>query len=65
MTEILTIDELSSWLKMTKRQVYELTRGRTRARQDHPLPMLRINGNTRFRRHDVESWLDTLAKEKV
>jgi excisionase family DNA binding protein len=63
--EILTVDELASVLKMTKRQVYEMTSTRTRtgAMKKNPLPVVRINGNLRFRRVDVEAWLAKLAQE--
>ena len=62
--EILTVDELASVLKMTKRQVYEMTSTRTRtgAMKINPLPVVRINGNLRFRRVDVEEWLAKLAE---
>jgi predicted DNA-binding transcriptional regulator AlpA len=62
-TQILTIDELATFLKMTRRQVYNLTRARGQARMQHPLPVLRINGNVRFRRCDVETWLAELAND--
>jgi predicted DNA-binding transcriptional regulator AlpA len=63
--EILTVDELASVLKMTKRQVYEMTstRKRTGAMKTNPLPVVRINGNLRFRRVDVEAWVAKLAQE--
>jgi excisionase family DNA binding protein len=61
-SEILTPTELASWLKMSKRQVYELTRERGQYRQKNPLPILRINGNLRFRRSDVEAWLNQIAE---
>lgn len=60
-TEIWTIDQLAAFLKMTRRQVYNMTRARGQARMDDPLPLLRINGNVRFRRVDVEAWLSRLA----
>jgi predicted DNA-binding transcriptional regulator AlpA len=61
--EILTVDELAAILKMSKNQIYEMTRERTRsgAMRDHRLPVLRINGNIRFRRGDVEDWIERLA----
>jgi excisionase family DNA binding protein len=62
-TEIMTVDELASMLKMTRRQIYELTRTCKRATMDHPVPILRINGNIRFRRSDIEAWLEELAAE--
>lgn len=61
-TQIMTIDELAEFLKMTRRQIYNLTRARGQARMDDPLPILRINGNVRFRKCDVEEWLARLAK---
>jgi excisionase family DNA binding protein len=62
MSELLTIDELSELLKMSRRQVYELTRVRTREKMTIPLPLIRINGNTRFLRSEVEKWLKKLAE---
>ena len=60
--EILTIDELAALLKMSRRQIYEMTATRTRtgAMKDHPLPVLRINGNLRFLRKNVDEWLRLL-----
>lgn len=61
--EVLTIEDMAALLKMTRRQVYELTRERNRARSGHPVPLIRVNGNTRFLRAEVEKWLAELAKE--
>ncbi|MGA9899590.1 MAG: helix-turn-helix domain-containing protein [Terriglobales bacterium] len=62
-TEVMTIDELAAMLKMTRRQIYELTSTRAQVRHKHPIPILRINGNIRFRRSDIEAWLEELAAE--
>ena len=64
-TEILTVEEVAAMLKMSKRQIYEQTRKRGQVRQEHPIPILRINGNLRFRKADIEAWLDQLASENV
>lgn len=61
-TKILTINELAQWLKMSRRQVYNMTRARGQARMELPLPVLRINGNIRFRKCDIEEWLARIAK---
>ena len=63
MTEILTVDELAALLKMSKTQVYEMTRARTRsgAMRDNPIPVVKINGNVRFRKSDVEEWIEKLV----
>jgi predicted DNA-binding transcriptional regulator AlpA len=60
MSEILTVDELATLLKMTKRQIYTLTETRSRtsgSMKTYPLPALKINGNLRFRRASIEEWL--------
>ena len=61
--EILTVTELSAMLKMSKTQIYEMTKTRTRsgAMREHPIPVLKINGNVRFRKSDIEAWLEKLA----
>jgi predicted DNA-binding transcriptional regulator AlpA len=64
MPEILTVSELASLLKMTESQIFTMTRSRGRQRMAHPLPVLRLNGNLRFRRQDVLDWLDRCAKEE-
>jgi predicted DNA-binding transcriptional regulator AlpA len=65
MSEILTLDELAAWLRLSKRAIYEMTSARGRARmEENPLPTLRINGAIRFCREDVQSWLDR-EREKV
>jgi len=62
MTEILTIEELAALLKLKKSQVQTMCRARSRARMEHPIPVLKINGNIRFRRSDIEAWLEKIAK---
>jgi hypothetical protein len=43
--------------------VYEMTKTRTRsgAMRDNPLPVFKINGNVRFRKSDIEDWIEKLA----
>jgi predicted DNA-binding transcriptional regulator AlpA len=50
-------------LKMSKGQIYEMTKARTRtgSMRENPLPVLRINGNVRFRKRDVEDWIEKLV----
>jgi excisionase family DNA binding protein len=62
--EILTVDELASLLKMTRRQIYEMTSARTRSKQKNPLPMVRVNGNLRFDKRAVEAWWAKLQDVK-
>ena len=58
MPEILTIDELAAWLRISRRSVYELTSERGKANSKHPLPVLRIGKSIRFVRADVQAWID-------
>lgn len=60
--EVLTPDEAGNLLKMTRRQVYGLTRGSARARMPIPIPMMRVNGNLRFRRSALAQWLKDLEE---
>jgi predicted DNA-binding transcriptional regulator AlpA len=63
MIEIITVAELAAWLKMTKWQVYEMTKTRTRsgAMRENPIPVVKINGNVRFLKSDIEAWVQKLA----
>jgi excisionase family DNA binding protein len=55
--EILTIDDLAKLLRCKRRAVYSLTRSRAK----NPLPTLRLGIGLRWRRSDVERWLDASA----
>jgi predicted DNA-binding transcriptional regulator AlpA len=62
--ELLTIDECAALLKVSPRAVYEMTSARGRARSERPLPTIRLNSKClRFRREDIERWIDELAKD--
>jgi predicted DNA-binding transcriptional regulator AlpA len=65
-SEILTVADLAAMLKMSKGQIYEMTNQRTRNgnMREHPLPVLKINGNLRFRKSDVEDWIEKLAARR-
>jgi len=58
MSEILTIDELAAWLRISRRSVYELTSERCRKASKHPLPIFRLGKSLRFVRADVQSWIE-------
>ena len=40
-------------------------RTRNGAMKDHPLPVLKINGNLRFKRADVDAWLLKLTEQRA
>lgn len=59
MSDILTVDEVASWLKLSKRAIYELTSERGRERmKSNPLPVLRIGTTIRFVQKDVQAWIE-------
>ena len=62
--EVMTVNDLAKALQLSRSQIYDLTRTRGQVRNEIPLPVLRINSNLRFRKSDVELWLDALAKRR-
>lgn len=62
---ILTITEVASLLRLSKRSIYEMTseRGRERMRRN-PFPVLRIGDRVLFVREDVLTWINR-QKEAV
>jgi predicted DNA-binding transcriptional regulator AlpA len=63
--EILKVDDVATWLKLSKSQVYDLTHPRTRSGdlRENPLPALRIGAAVRFIRKDVEEWIEKMARK--
>jgi excisionase family DNA binding protein len=65
--EILTVAEVAAMLKLSKSQIYEMTNKRTRTGsiRENPIPYLRLGRSLRFRKSDIEAWLEKLvANEK-
>jgi len=61
-SEILTVDDLAQWLRVSPRAIYELSRNRSQVRGKHPLPAIRIHKKMlRFRRSDIDQWLNKCA----
>lgn len=60
-SEILTVGELAEWLKVKPSSVYGMSRHRGQVRMAHPLPVLRLPCGLRFRRADIEAWLEKVA----
>lgn len=59
-SEILTVEEVAHFLKLTPNSVYELTR--FRAGRGSSIPCRKIGRNLRFLRSEVESYLVSLPK---
>jgi predicted DNA-binding transcriptional regulator AlpA len=60
-SEILTVEDLAKWLKVSKRSIYEMTASRGQQRHENPVPILRLPVGLRFRRSDIEQWLNRCA----
>jgi excisionase family DNA binding protein len=60
MEPLLNMDEAASLLKLTRRQLYELTRNRSRCRQSVPIPMVRIGKRKMFRASSLNAWIHQL-----
>lgn len=54
LNELLTPDDVAAWLKVSVKWVYDHT-----SRCTPKMPHLRLGGHLRFRRLDVERWLDS------
>ena len=62
--QVLTIEEAAQFLKMTEKQVYELTRTRSQERMEYPFPAFSIHCKAkRVRKSDLMTWIDALAKQ--
>ena len=66
MSEILTVAEVAAWLRISKGQVYDLAKPRTRTGElrKYPIPVLRIGSSVRFRKCDIDRWLQQLAESR-
>jgi predicted DNA-binding transcriptional regulator AlpA len=65
--ELLTVQELVALLKVSKRHVYELMQDRTRSGdlREHPLPYLKLGHSVRFRKSDIEAWIEKLVAKSA
>src|SRR6476660_5354753 len=58
--EVWAVAEVANHLKLSRRQVWELTRRRGQLRSDHPIPFVCIHRkNLRFCKCDVQHWFHT------
>lgn len=57
-TEILTLDEVANYLKVSTRTVYRLA-------QKGEIPAFKLGGTWRFRRTELDSWVvESINKKK-
>jgi hypothetical protein len=65
METLLTLEEAGRYLKLTKQQMYELTRTRSRIRQAVPLPIVRIGKRKMFRASSLNDWIQKLEQTET
>jgi len=59
---LLSIDEAAQLLKLSRPQLYEICRNRSRCRQALPIPRVLIGRRTMFRRESLENWIKQLEQ---
>ena len=55
--EILTLDEVAAFLKAGKRTVYRFA-------QNGEIPAFKLGGTWRFRRSELESWIEANSNQR-
>jgi predicted DNA-binding transcriptional regulator AlpA len=65
--EILTVDEVATWLKVSKRHVYELCKQHTKTGdvRERPIPCIRLGKSVCFSKAAVEEWLQRLSASNI
>jgi hypothetical protein len=56
------MDEAANLLKLTRKQLYELTRNRSRCRQSLPIPMVRLGKRKMFRASSLNTWIQQIEE---
>ena len=56
--EILTLKEVARLLKVAEKTVYTMAQG-------SELPAFKVRGQWRFRREDIDRWIDQQQKEGI
>jgi predicted DNA-binding transcriptional regulator AlpA len=62
---LLSLSQAASLLGITDNQLYEICRTRSRVRQKHPIPTVRLGKRLAFRRESLERWITELETSAV
>lgn len=57
---LVSISDAASLLGLTKQQLYEICRTRSRVRQARPIPFVRLGKRLAFRKESLERWIAEL-----
>jgi len=55
-TDIMTIKEVAAYLKLTEKTAYRLA-------AEGKIPGFKVGGSWRFRRNEIEKWIDRQTKK--
>ncbi len=64
MEPLLNLDQAGQLLGLTRKQLYELCRNRSRVRQPHPIPVVRVGKYTRFRASSLHEWISKIERRE-
>jgi len=64
MEPLLSMDEAAELLSLTKEQLYEICRTRSRCRQSVPIPMVRIGKRKMFRASSLNTWIQQIEQSR-
>jgi excisionase family DNA binding protein len=62
MEPLLNMDEAAALLKLTRQQLYELTRNRSRCRTSVPIPVIKVGKRRMFRASSLNEWISKLEQ---
>ena len=65
MEPLLTMEEAGKLLKLSRSQMFELTRTRSRCRQVVPIPMVRIGKRKMFRAASLNAWIQQIEQTQA
>jgi excisionase family DNA binding protein len=57
---LMSIQQAAEYLGLTRSQLYQITRNRSRVRQAAPIPVVRLGKRIAFRRDALELWIRRL-----
>ncbi len=57
LTDIMTIREVADYLKLTEKTAYRLA-------AEGKIPGFKVGGSWRFRRSEIEGWIDRMVSRK-
>jgi predicted DNA-binding transcriptional regulator AlpA len=63
MEPLLDMEATGKLLGLSKQQVYELCRARSRSRSPHPIPFLKVGKVLRFRASSLNEWIQKLEQK--